>query len=56
MRARVYKSHQKYLICKILEIGEIVSAVVLGNLLKNDSSVVVGDYVNVEKMQDGDEW
>ncbi|PIP95441.1 MAG: ribosome small subunit-dependent GTPase A [Bdellovibrio sp. CG12_big_fil_rev_8_21_14_0_65_39_13] len=56
MRARVYKSHQKYLTCKILETGEIVSAVALGNLLKNDSSVVVGDYVNVEKMQDGDEW
>lgn len=56
MRARVHKSHQKYLTCKILETGEIVSAVALGNLLKNDSTVVVGDYVNVEKMQDADEW
>lgn len=50
MRARVYKSHQKLLTCKIIESGQMVQAYALGNLLKNENTVVVGDYVNVEKL------
>lgn len=38
------------------ENGEIVSATALGNLLKKDKSVVVGDYVNLTKIADSEAW
>lgn len=41
--------------CKILESGKMIQAVALGNLLKNENTVVVGDYVNVEKINE-QEW
>lgn len=48
MRARIYRSSQRNFDCKILETGEIVSAVALANLLKG-REVVVGDYVQLTK-------
>ncbi len=46
-RARVMKSHQRNLECKILKTNQIVSACAKGNLLK-EGMIVVGDYVELE--------
>ncbi len=46
-KARVYKSHQRVFQC-VLESGEMVDATALGNLLKNEENVVVGDYVMLD--------
>jgi ribosome biogenesis GTPase / thiamine phosphate phosphatase len=55
-RARVYKSAKRVFDCKILNSGEIVSAKALGNLLKNRQSIVVGDYVTLEKSPDSEDF
>ncbi len=39
-----------------LESGEVVSATALGNLLKKDKSVVVGDYVVLSKIAETKQW
>lgn len=44
MKARIFKSHQRIFQCQ-LETGEMVEATALGNLLKNEENIVVGDYV-----------
>ena len=50
LKARVFKSAKREFDCKILETNEMVVATALGNLLKgNENSIVVGDYVMIEK-------
>ncbi len=53
MRARILRSSQREFDCR-LESGEQVQARALGNLLKSEESVVVGDYVSLR--QEGEEW
>lgn len=58
LRARVYRSAKRDFECKVLEgelAGQMITATALGNLLKGDNSIVVGDYVGIEKGT-GDEW
>lgn len=47
-RARIFKSHQRVFQC-LLESGERIEATALGNLLKNEENVVVGDYVFLDE-------
>lgn len=61
MRARIIRSSQRYFDCQILaneEIniyGKVVKACALGNLLKGENSIVVGDYVLLEGVLDSSE-
>ncbi|MBT3984037.1 MAG: ribosome small subunit-dependent GTPase A [Bacteriovoracaceae bacterium] len=52
MKARIYRSSQRELQCKIVDSGEIVTATAKGSILKK-SSIVVGDYVQLEKVDVG---
>lgn len=54
MKARVYRSSQREFTCK-LESGELIQAVALAKILKNDY-VVVGDYVSVSSIESTGEW
>ena len=53
IRARVYKSSKREFECKVLDTEEFVSATALGNLLKRNETIVVGDFVSLEKTSDG---
>jgi ribosome biogenesis GTPase len=55
-RARVIRSAKREFECKIIETGEVVIATALGNLVKKKESIVVGDYVELDKIDDGDEF
>jgi ribosome biogenesis GTPase / thiamine phosphate phosphatase len=46
MRARIIRSSQRNFDCR-LSTGEVVVATAKGNLLKNDESLVVGDFVTL---------
>lgn len=52
--ARVIKSAKREFSCEIIESKKMVMANALGNLLKNDESVVVGDLVDLEILDNGD--
>jgi len=56
IKARVYRSAKRIFECKILDSGEIVSATALGKLLKREENIVVGDFVNLEKDLNSDEY
>lgn len=47
-KARVYRSSAREFECKDMETGEMLTATPLGNLLKGDNSIVVGDVVNLD--------
>lgn len=47
-KARIIKSDKRVFDCRLVDDGTIVQATALGNLLKNDDTVVVGDYVELE--------
>ncbi len=55
IQAQVIRSSQREFSCKTTE-GEIVEAKALGNLLKNNETIVVGDFVILEQKEDGREW
>ncbi len=48
IRARVIRSDKRVFVCRLETDKTVVSATALGNLLKGDTSLVVGDYVEVE--------
>ncbi|ATH06986.1 ribosome small subunit-dependent GTPase [Halobacteriovorax marinus] len=56
MRARIYKSDKRQFECKLEESGEVVKANALGNLLKKGETLVVGDWVQLEKIEETDEF
>ncbi len=47
-KARVYRSSAREFECRDLESGSMLTATALGNLLKKDNSIVVGDVVNLD--------
>ncbi len=57
IKARIFKSHQRVFTCKVVQndehhsplVGELIEACALGNLLKHDENIVVGDYVHLKK-------
>ena len=49
IKARVYYSSKREFTCKLEDTGEIVLATALGKLLKRDETIVVGDFVRLEK-------
>ncbi len=51
-RARVIRSAKREFDCKILETGEVVTATALGNLVKKNESIVVGDYVTLDQLEE----
>lgn len=55
-KARVYMSAKREFTCRILESGELVEAKALGNLLKKGDSVVVGDFVDISKIDETGEY
>ncbi len=55
LRGRVIRSSKREFDVR-RDDGEILSATALGNLLKKDRSVVVGDYVVLSQIGDGPEW
>lgn len=55
MRARIYKSDKRQFECKVEATGEIVKANAIGNLLKKGETLVVGDWVGLEKISETDE-
>lgn len=55
-KARVYKSAKREFTCRLLETKELVQAKALGNLLKKGESIVVGDYVEVEMIEETKEY
>ena len=48
-KARVYRSSAREFECRNIESGEMLVATALGNLLKKDNSIVVGDIVNLDE-------
>ena len=52
MRARIYRSAPRELLCKILDSGEMVMGHAPAGLLRGDG-VVPGDFVELEKNKDG---
>ena len=50
IKAQVIRSSQREFDCRLTATGEIVSGKALGNLLKNNESIVVGDRVLLEKV------
>lgn len=56
IKARVIRSHQRDFDCLILDSKEIVKACALGNLLKQGETIVVGDFVNIQVMNDQGEY
>ncbi len=48
-KARVYRSAKREFLVKSLESGEFFNSCAMGNLLKNEESIVVGDYVEIEE-------
>ncbi|MBL6989070.1 MAG: ribosome small subunit-dependent GTPase A [Bacteriovoracaceae bacterium] len=56
MRARVYRSSGREFECKLQDTQELVSACALGNLLRGDNSVTVGDFVQVEKIVENNRY
>lgn len=58
MKARIYRSAKRDFECKVVEgerAGEMITATALGNLLKGENSLVVGDYVTLGQGSSG-EW
>lgn len=56
IRARVYRSAKREFDCKLLESNEIVTAISFGKFLKKNETIVVGDYVGLEKSPDSGEY
>lgn len=50
--ARIVRSHQRDFDCVVQSTGETIKATALGNLLKNGDTLVVGDYVQLQKIND----
>lgn len=48
-KARVYRSAKREFLVKCLESGEFLNSCAMGNLLKSEESIVVGDYVEIEE-------
>ncbi|MBI2519794.1 MAG: ribosome small subunit-dependent GTPase A [Bdellovibrio sp.] len=48
MKARIIRSDKRVFDCRLEDNHKIVPATALGNLLKGETSLVVGDYVEVE--------
>lgn len=46
-KARIIRSDKRLFECRLLGAQQVVTATALGNLLKNDSSLVVGDFVDL---------
>lgn len=55
MRARIYKSDKRQFECKVESTGEMVKANAIGNLLKKGETLVVGDWVGLEKISETNE-
>ncbi len=51
MKARILKSAKRIFDCLLLDTGEKIVATALGKLLKDDA-IVVGDYVEIQKVKD----
>jgi ribosome biogenesis GTPase / thiamine phosphate phosphatase len=49
IKAQVIRSSQREFICRLKDTGDVVNAKALGNLLKNQENIVVGDKVLLEK-------
>jgi ribosome biogenesis GTPase len=49
IKAQVIRSSQREFICRLKDNGDVVNAKALGNLLKNQENIVVGDKVLLEK-------
>ena len=56
MKARVIRSAKKTFDCKIVDTGEVVTATALGKLLKKNESIVVGDYVELDLIDEAGEY
>lgn len=56
IRARVYRSAKRNFDCKIVETGETVTATALRTLIKGRHTIVVGDYVYIETLDDTTEY
>jgi len=56
MRARVIRSAKREFDCKIMDSGEVVTATALGKLLKKNETVVVGDFVELSKIEETGEY
>ncbi|MAW07015.1 MAG: ribosome small subunit-dependent GTPase A, partial [Halobacteriovoraceae bacterium] len=54
MKGIIYKSHQRVFDCFVEEREEIVSATAKGNLLKGSETIVVGDEVLLEEIQNNE--
>ena len=50
IKAQVIRSSQREFECKLTSTGEVVNAKALGNLLKNQETIVVGDRVLLQKL------
>jgi len=48
IKARVYRSAKREFLVKCLETGEFLTSCAMGNLLKHEENIVVGDYVEIE--------
>lgn len=55
VKAQVIRSSQREFSCKTVD-GDILEATALGNLLKNNESIVVGDWVVVSKAGENNDW
>ena len=51
----MYRSARREFTCKLSDDGSIVKAIALGKLLKGNN-IVVGDYVELERIEAGDEF
>lgn len=51
LKARVCRSAKREFECKLLDSEKTVMAKAMGNLLKKNETIVVGDYVEIEKDQ-----
>ena len=56
IEAKIIKSHQRDFDCVILDTKEVIKATALGNLLKKGETLVVGDNVQVEQIQETSEY
>jgi len=56
VKARVYRSSNREFDCRLESSGEMVRAKAEANLLKRKENIVVGDYVELEKIESTDEW
>ena len=56
IRARVYHSATRKFDCKIYDTNDRITAYARGNLLKNNETIVVGDYVKIEQSEENGEY